>query len=61
MVLRNVTYVNAKDLTNTQKEVLGLAENVNKGIIAVETHNSNYTRKGVLIKKGIVNYILRGE
>jgi hypothetical protein len=60
MTLRNVTYVRAESLTKAQKKELGIDESISTGIIAVETHNDVYTRKGVLIKKGVVDYILNG-
>lgn len=61
MGLRNVTYVRVKDMTDEQKKELGIDASVKIGLVARETHNSNYNTKMVLIKKGIVDYILNGQ
>lgn len=61
MAIKNVNYVKAKDLTKEQKAELGLDENLNMGIVAIESHNSVYMQKGVVIKRGISNYILNGN
>lgn len=59
MTLRNVNYVRAQDLTNTQKEELGIE--LGEGLVAIETHNEQYKKKPVVVSKGIVNYILNGD
>ncbi len=61
MTLKNVTYIRVKDLSEEQKKELGVDLSVKSGLIARETHNSTYNTKAVLIRKGLVNYILKGE
>lgn len=61
MALKNVTYVRAKDMTKEQKQELQIEESINGGLIAIESHNPEYRRKAVVIKKGLVNYVLNGD
>lgn len=60
MTVRNVRYVRLSELTPEQKKELKIEESMPDGIVAIEAHNSNYEIKGVLIKRGIVDYILNG-
>lgn len=59
MVIRNVSYAHSKRMTPSQKKELEIPAGYN-GIVAVETHNPEYKRKAVLLKKGIIAYI-KGE
>lgn len=62
MVLKNVDYVKAGSLTDEQKEELDLDESVSDdNLIAIESHNSDYNLKGVIIRRGVSNYILNGD
>ena len=51
--------VRIQDMTLEQKKELGVV--AEKGLVAIETHNSEYTTKAVTITNGIVNYILTGN
>ena len=61
MALKNVRYVKAKRLTNEQKKELGIEEAVPTDMIAIETYNPSHNLKGVIIKRGMVDYILNGN
>lgn len=60
-MLKNVNLVKIQDMDKEQRISLGLSPDLTKGLIAIETHNSEYNIKAVPIQKGIVNYILNGE
>ena len=60
MVLRNSMLVRARDMDKEQKEEMGIDKDA-EGLIAMESHNEKYERKAVLLKKGLVHYILNGE
>ncbi|MBT6518950.1 hypothetical protein HOK51_03820 [Candidatus Woesearchaeota archaeon] len=59
MTLRNSNLVRAKDLTQEQKKELNIE--ATEGLVAIETHNSEYERKAVVLKHGLVRYVLEGE
>ncbi|HIG93715.1 TPA: hypothetical protein HA242_04585 [Candidatus Woesearchaeota archaeon] len=59
MGLKSVQMVRIQDMTLEQKKELGVV--AEKGLVAIETHNSEYTTKAVTITNGIVNYILTGN
>ena len=59
MALRNVKYVRVQDMTQKQREDLKIIDT--KGLVAIETHNTEYKEVPVIIKKGIVNYIVNGD
>lgn len=61
MTLRNVRYVRVQDLTLDQKKELNIDETLTSGIAAIETHNSEHCIKAVIIKRGIIDYILNGD
>jgi len=58
MVLRNVTYVRAQDMTPAQRDELGIRTDV--GLVAIETHNTVYSQRAVRVTRGILNYIMQG-
>jgi len=60
MSLKNVTYVKARNLTEEQKTKLKLPKGLTNETIAIETHNPTHNLNAVVIKKGMVNYILNG-
>ena len=60
MVLRNVSYVKAQDMDSEQRKELDIK--VDRGLIAIETHNQNYETKAIIIQKGeLANYIIYGS
>jgi len=59
MTLRNVSFVRAQDIDEEQRKPWGIE--VDRGLVAIETHNEKYKQKAVVLKKGLVNYILNGE
>ena len=61
MTLKNVNYIRVKDLSEDQKKELGIDVSKKMGLVAREPHNPNYNTKEVLLKKGLVNYVLKGE
>ena len=58
MTLQNTTIIRAQDMTSEQREERGIE--VEEGLIAVETHNSNYETKIKVLRKGIIEYIIDG-
>jgi hypothetical protein len=50
-----------QDLTLEQKKELNIDETLTSGIAAIETHNSEHCIKAVIIKRGIIDYILNGD
>jgi hypothetical protein len=59
MTLRNVTYVRVRDMTTEQRKEYDIQET--EGLVAIETHNTEYKRKAVKLENGLSNYILNGE
>lgn len=47
MTLRNVNWGRAENMTPEERRELGI--NVDKGLVAIETHNSEYRQKGVVV------------
>jgi len=60
MTLKNVSYVKAQKMTKEQR--IELKIEVGSGLVAIETHNEDYQKKAVPVKKGrLVNYVLNGN
>lgn len=55
MGLKNVQYVYAEDLKKEDRESLGIE--VDKGLVAIETHNEVINRTPKQLNDGIVEYL----
>jgi hypothetical protein len=59
MKLMNVKYVRIKDMLNIHKKEMNIT--AKKGMVAIETYDNPFTQKAVVLKNGLVNYILSGR
>ena len=60
MVIRNVTLVRAENMEKSQREELGIG--VTEGLVAIETHNTEYKQVARVIGKGeVMDYIWGDE
>ena len=56
MVLKNVSYIKIEEMDTEQRKELSITQE--NGLVAIETHNSDYTTKAVVIGDSIIDYIL---
>jgi len=59
MVLIDVKYVRAENLTKNEREELGI--NIDRGLIAIETTNPNLKRKGIVITNYVDHLLSLGD
>ena len=59
MTLKRTRLVKVENMTSEQRSELDITA-IN-GLVAIETHNSDYNTKARVLKTGIADYIMNGE
>lgn len=55
MTIRNVNWARAEDISAEDRVSLGIT--AEEGLVAIETHNSDYEQKGTAVGSGVLEYI----